>query len=254
MNEFGWAFYVTAFLAVLISGISKGGFGGGLGILAVPLMALTVGPVQAAAIMLPILCFMDLIGLWAYRGRWDAVSLRILLPAAMVGILLGTFSFGMLSADAVRLLLGLIAVGFVLYYWLSPARSGLQAASHNLVSGGFWGTVAGYTSFVAHAGGPPIQVYLLPRQPDKTLYQATTVVFFIVVNYVKLVPYALLGQFSAPNLWAAASLLPVACFGMWLGIWLHDKVPVRLFFRLCYAFLLLTGLKLLYDGLMALLG
>ncbi len=248
MTEAGLAFYLAAVPAVLLMGISKGGFGGGLGILAVPLMALAMSPVQAAAILLPILCAIDLIGVWAYRGRWDAVSLRILLPAALLGIVLGALSFGLFDAAMVRLLLGVIAVGFSLHFWFNRARGSLSPVPHDLWRGGFWGGLAGFTSFVAHAGGPPIQVYLLARQPDKTVYQATTVVFFIVVNYIKLIPYTLLGQFTATNLVVALSLLPVAVIGMGLGIWLHDKVPVRLFFRLCYAFLLLTGLKLLYDG------
>ena len=249
MTGLGLEFYLAAVPAALLTGISKGGFGGGLGILAVPLMALAIGPVQAAAILLPILCAIDLIGVWAYRGRWDTVSLRILLPAALLGIVLGALSFGFLDAAMVRLLLGTIAVGFSLHFWFNRSRSGLGVLPHSLWRGGLWGGLAGFTSFVAHAGGPPIQVYLLPRQHDKTLYQATTVVFFIVVNYIKLIPYTLLGQFTSTNLIAALSLLPVAALGMGLGIWLHDKVPVRLFFRLCYAFLLVTGLKLLYDGL-----
>lgn len=250
----GLEFYLAAVPAALLTGISKGGFGGGLGILAVPLMALTIGPVQAAAILLPILCAIDLIGVWAYRGRWDTVSLRILLPAALLGIVLGALSFGFFDAALVRLLLGTIAVGFSLHFWFNRGRGGLGVPPHSLWRGGLWGGLAGFTSFVAHAGGPPIQVYLLPRQLDKTVYQATTVVFFIVVNYIKLIPYTLLGQFTGTNLLAALSLLPVAAFGMGLGIWLHDKVPVRLFFRLCYAFLLVTGLKLLYDGVQPWLG
>ncbi|NNG03927.1 MAG: sulfite exporter TauE/SafE family protein, partial [Inquilinus sp.] len=115
-------FYAAALPAVLIAGISKGGFGGGVGLVAVPLMALTVAPPQAAAIMLPILCFMDVFGVWAYRRRWDWRILRIVVPAALIGIAAGAASFRYLNADAIRLMLGLIAVGFTVRYWLRQAR------------------------------------------------------------------------------------------------------------------------------------
>ncbi len=242
-------FYASAVPAVLIMGISKGGFGGGLGILAVPLLSLVIGPVQAAAILLPILCVMDLIGVWAYRGHADPASLRIMLPGAVAGITLGSLTFGLLDETFVRLLLGVIAVTFSLDYWLRRRHVAAEAQPQDVLRGGFWGAVSGFTSFIAHAGGAPLQVYLLPRQLDKTLYQGTTVIFFIVVNYVKLIPYSLLGQLGDTNLELALVLLPLAALGMGLGIWLHKRVPAERFYQLCYAFLLLTGLRLLYESL-----
>jgi uncharacterized protein len=239
-------FYVVAVPAVLLSGINKGGFGSGLGILSVPLMALAVPPLQAAAILLPMLCLMDVVGVWAYRRRWDRGNLRILLPGAMVGILAGTFSAELLSDQTIRLLVGLIAVVFALNYYLGFVA--LEPQGRHVPAGTFWGGVAGYTSFLAHAGGPPLVIYLLPQRLDKTLFVGTTVIFWAVVNYVKLIPYAWLGQFDIENLTTSLLLAPLAPLGMWLGIRLHRLIPQLLFYRICYALTLLVGLKLAWDG------
>ena len=241
-------FYALAIPGVLITGISKGGFGGGLGVLAVPMMALVIDPVLAAAIMLPILCVMDVIGAVAYRKSIDWLNLRILVPAAVIGIALGTASFRYLDASAIRLMVGTLAVGFAADHWLRRrARSG-EPQQRSALKGGFWGSVAGFTSFLAHSGGPPASVYLLPQRLDRTLFVGTTVYFFIIVNYVKLIPYAWLGQLSATNLTVTAVLLPLAPVGMLLGIWLHKHVSDTLFYRICYVLLAATGVKLLWDG------
>ncbi len=248
-------FYVAAVPAVLVAGISKGGFGGGVGLLSVPLMALVISPVQAAGIMLPILCVMDLFGVWAYRRRWDGRNLRILLPAALLGIGIGTASFRYLDGDVIRLMLGLLALAFVgrevLARTVDPAAPARPA---DRVRGGFWGVVAGFTTFVAHAGAPAISVYLLPQRLDRTVFVATATVFYITVNYVKLLPYGWLGQLNTENLSTAAVLVPLVPVGMGLGLLLHRRVSERLFYQLCYALLAATGVKLLYDGVIGVLG
>lgn len=238
-------FYAAAVVAVLITGTSKGGLGGGLGVMAVPILALVIPPVQAAAVMLPILCFMDILSVWHYRGRWDGRHLRVLLPAAVVGIALAAFTFRYIDERFIKLMVALIAILFTLDFWFRPRLSGGRGP--DAVSGGFWGALAGFTSFVAHAGGPPVNVYLLSRRLDKTVYVGTSVVFFIVVNYVKLIPYAWLGQFHAGNLLTSLVLLPLGALGIALGVWLHSRIPVRMFYQVCYALLFVTGLKLAWD-------
>jgi uncharacterized membrane protein YfcA len=244
-------FYVVAIPAVLIAGISKSGFGGGIGVVAVPLMALAVSPQAAAAIMLPILCLMDFANVWAYRKRWDRRNMKILLPAALLGILVGTFSFGYLNEATVKLIIAMIAILFTLDHWLRGRSKTGRPGSATIGKGTVLGALAGFTSFVAHAGGPPLAVYLLPQRMDKSVFVGTTVMFFIVVNYVKLIPYAMLGQFEATNLATSVVLVPVALLGTWLGLWAHDKVNVTWFYRVCYTLLFLTGIKLLTDALMA---
>ena len=241
-------FYLLALPAVLIVGISKGGFGGGLGSLAVPLMALVISPIQAAAILLPILCVMDLHGTWVYRGRWDKANLRILMPAALVGLSIGAFSFRYLDARMIRLIIGTLAVGFTIHHWLGGLLTTRTARGVDLARGSFWGAVSGFTSFIAHASGPPMSIYLLPQRMDKTRFLSTTVIFVLFMNYLKLVPYAWIGLFSSENLYTSLVLLPLAPLGMWLGIWMHRSVPGEIFYRICYLLLFLAGLKLLYDG------
>lgn len=243
-------FYLAAVPAVLIAGVSKGGFGAGLGVVAVPMMALVLPPVQVAAIMLPILCLMDLVGIWAYWRKWERRVLLRLALAAVIGIALGALTFHAMAPWMIRLLIGIIALGFSANYWTRRfARNGAPQRAPGAASGWFWGAMSGFTSFTAHAGGPPVNVYLLPLGLPKTQYQATTVAFFLLVNYVKLVPYTALGLFSVENLSTSMVLFPVAVVGILAGVWLHNRVPTGLFYAACYVFLAVTGVKLIYDGL-----
>ena len=243
-------FYAATVPAILIFGISKGGFGGGLGVLAIPLMALVVSPIQAAAILLPILCLMDLFSLWAYRGKWVSSELRILIPASLLGIIVGTLLFEYMSPAIIRLLLGMVAITFTLQYWFEKAfRQEAELTNYSQAVGIVAAGTAGFTSFIAHAGGPPLNMYLLRRGLDRTRFVGTSVVFFAVVNYVKLAPYAWLGQFDTSNLTTALLLSPLAPIGIGAGVWLHNRVSDRFFFRFVYVFLFVVGVKLIYDGI-----
>ncbi len=245
-------FFVAAVPAVLLFGIAKGGFGGGLGVLAVPLMALVVSPLQAAAILLPILCLMDLVGLWVYRGKWLWPELRVLLPASMIGILVGTLLFGFMSAAAIRIIVGIVAIAFTLHYFYATRhRHDSDLPPFPPAVGVAAGAAGGFTSFIAHAGGPPISMYLLRRPLDRTDFVATTVLLFAAINYVKLLPYGWLGQLSAANLLTSLVLAPLAPIGVYAGVWLHRRISDRFFFRLMYVLLFVVGCKLLYDGVAA---
>lgn len=243
-------FYLAAVPAVLLFGIAKGGFGGGLGVVAVPLMALVVSPLQAAAVLLPILCLMDLVGLGFYRGKWLWPELRILLPSSFIGIVVGTLLFGYMSAAIVRQIIGIVALAFTLHHFVSSRRRPGVALPHFPQSVGLLaGATGGFTSFIAHSGGPPISMYLLRRPLDRTDFAATTVLLFAAINYVKLAPYAWLGQLSAENLLTSLVLSPLAPIGVYTGVWLHRRVSEGFFFRLMYLLLFVVGCRLLYDGL-----
>ncbi|MGH8601289.1 MAG: sulfite exporter TauE/SafE family protein [Gammaproteobacteria bacterium] len=239
--------FVLGVPAVLLTGISKGGFGGALGGIAVPLLALQMPPTQAAAIMLPILCMADITGLRRFRGQWDLHNLKIMLPGALAGVLIGTLTFGFLSERLIGLLLGGIAMGFFFLNVLS-ARSSIAPAAPAIGKGALYSGVAGFTSFVAHAGGPPVMMYLLPQQMDKVRYVATINVFFLLTNAVKLVPYSLLGQFTATNLGASLALAPIVILGVWLGIWLQSRVSQSWFYRIAWLGLLATGVQLVVQN------
>lgn len=243
-------FYCAAIPAILITGVSKTGFGSGLVVMAVPLLSLVVAPRQAAAIMLPLLCLTDIFGTRAFWNKWDRRNLKILIPASLLGVAAGSISFHLLQTSKVQLLIGLIAVGFTLNFWLGKKQS-VQVQPPSIVKGGFWGAVAGFSSFVAHSGGPPANVFLLPQKMEKKVFVATSIIFFAFLNYVKLVPYFMLGLFKAETLQAALVLCPLVPLSTRLGSWLNQRIEEKQFYRICYLLLFVTGLKLIYDGMLS---
>ncbi len=230
---------------MVITGISKGGLGGGGGGVAAPLMALVIPPPAAAAIMLPVLCIMDLAGIRAYLWRWDLRILRIIVPAGLFGCVLGWLTFRQLNDNWIRILVGVVALGF-LAYSVFPRR--VVARKPGDAAGWFWTTLSGFTSFITHAGGPPLMVYLLPQRLDKVVFVATSLVYFAAMNYAKIFPYFALGLFDARNLGTSIALVPAGIGGIYLGIWLQRRINPRVFYRIIYALLFATGSKLLYDG------
>ena len=240
-------FIMTAVFAVIITGISKGGFGG-LGLFAVPILSLTISPVQAAGIMLPVLIVMDWISVWAYRKHWDKRLLLLLLPGALIGIAVGGLLADRVSEDFVRGCVGIIAVVFPIYAVLGARlRTGADWLKGNRPMAWLSGVAAGFTSFVAHAGGPPFQAYALPQGLEKRIYAGTAVMFFFVVNAVKLIPYAMLGQFDKTNLTISAALIPLAPIGVLIGVWLIKRIDQAAFYKIMYGLIFITGLKLLWD-------
>lgn len=243
-----WHFYLAAIPAVLLMGLSKGGFSG-LAILSTPLLAMVTSPVRAAAIMLPILVVQDMVSVWAYRREWSRRVLVIMLPGALAGIAAGYLLARDVSDAMVTLAVGIVSVGFVFWQWLKHARNGgLAAQPADIPKGVFWGTVSGFTSFISHTGGPPFQVYVLPLQMSPALFAGTTTLFFTVMNLVKLIPYFLLGQFDGQNLAASASLLPLAILATFAGVWLVRRVSAERFFAAIYVLTLLVGLRLIWAG------
>lgn len=245
-------FYLAAIPAVILIGLAKGGFAGPLSLIGVPLMALTIPAVQAAAIMLPILVAMDVAALWSYRRIYDPLSLKLLLPGAMAGIVLGRLFAASVTDAHVRLMVGFVSVLFVFNYWMGGGEASAPAR-HNRAKAAFWGTAAGFTSFISHAGGPPFQIYMLPLRLDSRLFAGTAVIFFAVVNAVKLGPYFALGQFSAENLMTSLVLMPLAPVATLVGAWLVRVVDQRIFYRIIYVCMVPVGLKLMWDGLTGLI-
>jgi len=246
-------FYAAAIPAVIFVGLSKGGFGGAMALIGLPLMALVVSPIKAAAIMLPILIVMDIVSLWTWRGVFDMKTLKIMLPAGMVGIGIGWATASWVTAGEVRLLVGTVALLFAADYLRQRIFvKNAKARPHNAVKGSFWGMIAGFTSFVSHAGGPPYQFYALPLGQDPKLYVGTSVIFFAIVNAVKLLPYFALGQFDPGNLATSAVLMPIAPVATLAGAWIVRRIDRTVFYPFMYIMVFLVGLKLVYDGMMSL--
>ncbi len=246
MSELGVTGWLVSAFAILITGISKSGLGGALGGLAVPLMSIWISPRDAVAVVLPVLMAIDLVGIRAWKGQGATDELKRLIPAALLGILLGSVLFGVLSDRAVKLALGLISVVFV------ADRLLRRNARSTRVLGPRWawlsGIGSGFTSTLAHAGGPPLIIYLLGRQLPRQTFVATSVFFFATINAAKLPFYIGLGLFSRETLMTSLLLLPLVPLGVWMGMRLLHRIPERPFTLISTVLLGLAGLQLLWDA------
>jgi uncharacterized membrane protein YfcA len=219
--------------------------------MATPLLATILPPLQAAAILLPILIVQDAISVWVYRREWSAWHLKVMLPGGLLGIGIAWALATQVSDAFVRLVIGLIGVSFALNAWFGPKSALPKPPS---VPGGiFWGTVAGFTSTLSQAGGPPFQVYVLPQRLPKLTLVGTYTIYFAVLNVLKIVPYFALGQFSTTNLASSIVLLPVAVAANFLGIWLVRRTPTGLFYQIAYVLIFLISLELIRSGAMTII-
>ena len=241
-----WTFYAAAIPAVLLLGISKSGFGAGFGSLAVPLMALAVSVPQAAAILMPLLLVMDVMGVHAFRRHFDWKLCRFLLPFGLLGTVVGTVMFRLVDTRLVAGLVGAFTLLFLAQRLAFPPRP--DSAPPPRWLGALLTTVSGFTSFIAHAGGPPINAYVVPLRLPPLVFTATMSVFFFMINLSKWVPYAWLGLLDLRNMATSVALLPFAPIGVLVGVRIAHLIRPVLFYRLVYAGMLLTGLKLVWDG------
>ncbi|APG48365.1 sulfite exporter TauE/SafE family protein [Phaeobacter porticola] len=251
MPEITLMFFLVAMVAVTFAGVSKGGFGSGAAFASSAILALIVEPGVALAFMLPLLMLIDAASLRPYWRCWRMRESLLLLLGGLPGVALGAVFYQSVNADVMRVLIGVVAVGFVLWQLSAGLRARLAEPRDKAdVIGVLAGVAAGFTSFVSHAGGPPAAVYLLGRNMTKTEYQASTVLVFSVLNAAKFLPYAALGLVTPESLTLDLMLAPFALIGTWIGVVLHHRVPERLFFGLTYVLLLTTGAKLIWDGVM----
>ncbi|MEM9757104.1 MAG: sulfite exporter TauE/SafE family protein [Pseudomonadota bacterium] len=237
--------------AAMFAGISKGGFGSSAAFVSSAVLALAIDPALALAIMLPVLMAIDISALRPYWRTWNAASARGLILGAIPGIGLGATLLAVISADALRVIIGAVALAFPVVQlarargWLSPPQR-----DYGPVPAYGYGALAGFTSFVSHAGGPPVAMYLLGRPGiDKAEFQGTTVIVFWAINAAKAAVYAVMGLFTVQSLGASALLVPFAICGAWLGVRAHHAVPDRVFFAIAYALLVVTGARLIWVGL-----
>ena len=239
-------FYAVTIPAVLLLGISKSGFGAGFGSLAVPMMALAVTVPKAAAILMPVLLVMDILGLAAFRKDFDWSLLRFLIPCGLVGIVIGALLFKLLEASTVAGIVGVFTLLFLAQRLLFPPKP--DSAPPPLWLGAILTATSGFTSFIAHAGGPPISAYVIPMRLSPVKFTATMACFFFVINLSKWIPYAWLGLLDIQNMATSLVLLPIAPIGVWVGVKLARRISQVLFYRLLYLGMLLTGIKLVWDA------
>ena len=239
------SFWAIGVIAVFLTGISKGGVGGGAGGVSTPLLSLVISPVAAAAIMLPVLCLLDIFGIRAYLWKWDAAVTRRIVAAGLVGTVGGALTVSWLDDNWIRIMLGVIALGFLAWSYL-PRRS-VAKPSHR--AGWLLSALSGYTTFITHAGGPPVIGYMLALRMEKVAFIATSLVFFAAMNYAKILPYYFLGLLDARTLATALALVPFGIAGVYFGVWLQKRMDAKVFYRVIHVLLFVTGTKLLYDGL-----
>jgi uncharacterized membrane protein YfcA len=242
-------FYAVAIPAVLMLGVSKSGFGAGFGSLAVPLVSLAVAVPQAAAILMPVLLMMDVLGLAAFRRDFDRSLLKYLIPCGLLGTFIGTLLFRVLSPAAVAGIVGVSTLLFLAQRVIFPPRA--DAAPPSRVVGGALVMMGGFTSFIAHAGGPPVSAYMIPLKLKPVVFTATLAYLFFAINLSKWIPYAWLGLLDLRNMTTSLVLLPFAPIGVWLGIRFARHINPVWFYRIIHLGMLLTGLKLVWDGFVA---
>jgi uncharacterized membrane protein YfcA len=243
-------FYMVAVPAIIALGLSKGGFAG-VGVLATPLTALYLPPLEAAALILPVLIVQDVISVWWYRRDFDPWNLKVLLPGALVGMTLGWIFAAYVNDDALRISVGVIGISFVIYSVFTHIPT--EGHRKTALSGAFWGGVSGFTSFLSQAGGPPFQVHVLPQRLPKLTLVGTNVIFFAIVNALKIGPYFALGQFSAINFATSLVLLPIAIAANALGIYLVRVTPVETFYKIAYTLVFSVSVMLLWHGVSGLM-
>ena len=218
--------------------------------LSVPILSLFMSPINAVVMLLPIYIISDMVGLWLYRKNFSAINLKILIPAGLGGVLVGWLTASLVSDAAVKMMVGLMGVGFVLNAWIK--RKNEQAASPaSWGRGSLWGVIAGFASFISHAGGPPFQVYLLPQKLPKIVFAGTSTLFFTAINLVKLAPYHQLRPYDTEQMMGAVVLIPFALIGTVVGAYLTRKIADEWFFKAVQIGLLAISLKLIADALQA---
>jgi uncharacterized protein len=247
MSQDFW-FWTLAALATFFVGASKGGLPG-VGILGVPILAQVISPVVAAGMLLPLLVISDWYGLWLYRKNYDAWNIKLISVSACIGIALGWATAHFNSDALVKFIVGLIGIWYTADL-VRKSRVNSEAAARpaDIPRGVFWGSIAGFTSFVAHAGGTPYQMFMLPQKLDKMTYAGTATITFTIINALKLPPYWMLGQINTTSLQQGLYLAPVALFGAWAGFRLTKILPEKIFFKCVEVALFLVSLKLIWDA------
>jgi uncharacterized membrane protein YfcA len=241
------AVIIAASAAAFVVGLGKGGLAL-MGMMGVPIMSFVMSPIRAAAILLPVYVFSDVVAVWLYRRHFSVRNLKILIPAGCAGIAIGWATASRVPDRGVQILIGLIGLGFCFNTWRTRRHAPVE---HNadLPRGLFWGTIMGFASFVSHSGGALYQVYVLPQRLPKLVYAGTNALVFAAMNVVKIGPYWALGQFTAPNLTESLYLLLPAFIGAQAGIRLVRILPARGYFAFIQVILFVVSAELIFKAL-----
>jgi uncharacterized membrane protein YfcA len=241
------SFYIVAGIAIIVTGISKSGFAGGLGVMNVPLLSLFITPQLALAILVPILLAMDLFVVWHYRRTWNKAIVLAIIPGAIFGIILGTMTFQFMDGDFIKFAIGILSLTFVMQFFFTRKKSE-DAKPLGRILPFILGSASGFAGFIAHAAGPPVKGLLLQQRLEKSEFVGTNGYFVFGVNIMKLFAYVGLGQMSLESMKVSLTLSPIILVGIGLGTYLHKIIDPKLFIKVVYVLLTVVGLKLLWDS------
>ena len=244
--EFELTYFFYAALGSVLIGLSKGGLPA-TGMLAVPILSLSISPIHATTLLLPIYIISDAVGVWLYRKNFSSFNVKVLIQGGLIGVFVGWFTATMISEVVVTFLIGLIGVSFCLNAWLRKVKID-EPQKPKTLPGLFWGSLAGFTSFISHAGAPPFQVYVLPQKLSKADFAGTATLVFAVINFAKILPYQDLRPYQWADLMDAFYLIPFAIAGTYAGAILTKKIPDKLFFLWVQIGLFAISLKLIWSS------
>lgn len=242
-----WVFYAVAIPAVMLMGLGKGGFAG-VGVIALPILSLVISPLLAIAIILPILMVQDIVSVWAFRKEYSTRTLMLLAPGSALGMIAGYFTAARVSDAMVLILVGVVAVVFVIYSLARKQPVDAVPRPLGWPKATFWSTLSGFTSFIANAGAPPYQVAVIPLKLPPRVFAGTGAMYFAALNYIKFFAFVKLGQISTETLATSAVLFPLAIATTLMGVWLVKRIEVQIFYRIMYALTMVVGVKLIWDG------
>jgi uncharacterized protein len=248
-------FYAVGLLTIFATALSKGAFGGGLPII-VPMLALVVDPITAAIISAPLLVLMDLLALRIFGlGNASWPDLRALLPGLIFGLLIGWALFEFVDHRIVTLAIAIVTLLFALHFFLrNHMQARLAAVEARPPSAAFGlaaGMFSGFSTFIAHAGGPPIMIYLLRRGMAKGLFAGTMIMFFLIANVIKLIPFGFLMADQPRTILMALVLAPAVPLGVFIGKIIHDRLDQQAIYFWSHMLLLLVGGKMMFDAIRA---
>ena len=244
--EINLLFFITVIPAIILYGIAKSGLGGSISLISVPLMTVVMPLNQALAVILPILIFSDIVAVYRFRKEFDFSTLKLIVPFAALGIIIGSLTFKYFSEDLLKLIVGIMGFLFAGHYFLFKKEKKIPAKK-NFLKGAIFSSIAGFSSFCVHAGGTPTSIYLLPLRLKKEIYVGTRIIFFTFVNLIKLPLYIYLSMMNFDTLYQSALLLPLAITGIFIGYKLLKIIDENLFYNIIYALILVSSTKLLID-------
>ena len=236
--------------AIILFGIAKSGLGGSVSLISIPLMTFMMPLNQALAILLPILIFSDFISAFRFRKEFDLKTLKLMVPFAAIGAIIGASTFSFFSEEYLKLILGIMGFLFSFHYFFLK-KDGEKPAKENMFKGAICSFLAGFTSFCAHSGGTPTSIYLLPLRLRKEVYVATRIMFFTCINLVKIPFYIYLSMVNASSLTQSLVLLPLSLIGIFIGYTLLKVIEENIFYNAIYLLIFVASAKLIIDFLYA---